>query len=281
MKLILRNKFWFIYRYLRRLRSIFVYRNVRLLLKSKLYSSNTHPSVLFFTTHKTASTFFVKLFQRSSDSGCLIPIDFDSYFAIWEIGVSDKVSRKEFGRNYHKRGFIFGPMRSFRPVPDIDDYQILLILRDPRDVLVSLYFSTAFSHPTMSSEFKRRKLEAQALSLDEFVLKEAPQILKIYEDYSSLLGRPNLLFISYESIKADPEHQLRSINAFCELGLSQSQINDIVLAEFEPSEGTENIYKHKRSGISGQYKTKLASKTIELLNARFAPIISVFRVWEL
>lgn len=45
----------------------------------------------------------------------------------------------------------FGPIRLLEAMPSIpegiEDFSVVLHLRDPRDVLVSSFFSNAFSHP--------------------------------------------------------------------------------------------------------------------------------------
>jgi hypothetical protein len=68
------------------------------------------------------------------------------------------------------------------PLPDSAAGRTVLLVRDPRDALTSLYFSLAYSHvPPGSSDslkllqaFDARRERVRVMTIDEFVLQEAP-----------------------------------------------------------------------------------------------------------
>jgi hypothetical protein len=141
-------------------------------------------SVLIYTVHKAASTFLDRLTQQvAADLGV-------RHYSISDERYFDRirtVSWKSFieGAN---RGGCFGPIRGGAAEPclpeDISPYRVILHLRDPRDVLTSMFFSHVYSHARREGRFnpsddQRRAWEEEGI--DAFVLKKAAMIRERYE----------------------------------------------------------------------------------------------------
>src|SRR6266446_10014669 len=82
-----------------------------------------------------------------------------------------------------KRG-CFGPIRFFVPTKALDEASVILHLRDPRDVLVSMFYSYCYMH---AGEIERdtgyRKAVAEA-GIDRFVLDMVGEAFYTYRgDY--------------------------------------------------------------------------------------------------
>lgn len=89
----------------------------------------------------------------------------------------------------------------------------LHLVRDPRDVLVSSYFSHRFSHPTnLWPELIEHRRELQALSEQEGLLRELDCRAEQFEDMRAWqYGAPNILEKKMEDVISDPAVQLAEI----------------------------------------------------------------------
>jgi len=278
----LRTHFFFLYRYLLVLKAYFNFPNERRILTGKPINSNNAASVLFFTTHKAASTFFVRFFHDIAVHSGLIHLDFDSYFANRQIPVARATADPAFlERAYRPRGFLYGPMREMRQVPDLSSYKVFLFLRDPRDVLVSYYYSMAFSHEIISAGMLEKRGEALRYDLDGYVREKTPWFAGVYRAYLDLLTLPAVLFLRYEDMVLSPRAFLEKIERFIGFTLPSDRKDDIIRQELRQGvdndkTDTEDIYSHRRSGRLRTYQEKLRPETIAYLNEQFARVLSGF-----
>jgi hypothetical protein len=202
-------------------------------------------------------------------------VDYDAY-------VTTMYPRKErdpfdtdgtLGIAFHSRGYYYGPIGSYREIPSADKYKIVLQLRDPRDMLTSLYFSTAYSHELINEKMVQRRLASLQQTVDEYVLSAAPDYMSIYERYiASLLLRENVLFLKYEEMVSDFPVWLDRLTQHCELS---DQVNAIAQikknADFKVEK--EDAYSQRRQVTPGDYHRKLKSETVEQLNSMFSSVL--------
>ena len=108
-------------------------------------------SFFFFTMNKSASSFVARILKQLIIPSGMKQICLERYyFHGGEIGkkwykeayMGDKILESYL----KKDGFYFGPFRNKLPKVDLNKHKIILLLRDPRDVLTSLYFSVSYSH---------------------------------------------------------------------------------------------------------------------------------------
>ncbi|MEL6223180.1 MAG: sulfotransferase, partial [Cyanobacteria bacterium J06627_8] len=45
---------------------------------------------------------------------------------------------------------LYTNFENFRKIPKVDDYRAFFVMRDPRDLVVSWYFSVRYSHPLIN-----------------------------------------------------------------------------------------------------------------------------------
>ena len=152
------------------------------------------------------------------------------------------------------------------------------MLREPRDVLTSLYFSHAYSHaiPLLNQEeLLNLRKKALSMTIDEYVIENMPKYLRIYQEYcQNLFGKPNVMFVTYEKMVTDFDTWLDSIIEFLKLKVSPELVSKIKEeADFTVKE--ENIYAHKRQVLPGEHQRKLKPETIEILNYNFSEILDV------
>src|SRR5437667_6785105 len=100
-------------------------------------------NVIVFTTHKAASMLLHKLLADICQKNNI------TYYS-----PNQKADKQlPFDRIFNGEDFIaartgcFGPVRFFVPSAALSNANIILHLRDPRDVLTSMFFSYCFMHP--------------------------------------------------------------------------------------------------------------------------------------
>ena len=232
-------------------------------------------SILFFTVHKTASSFVNIIYKK------LCNLTFTIYYAPrgGDIICSEREPFKNIG-SISSKNRCFAPLRYFTDIPRIEDYIIFLQLRDPRDVLVSLFFSSVYSHPRRPGAFNPTDEERQRWrneGIGKFVLDRADYFLSIYKMYcDNLLGKSNVTFIKYEDMVAD----LRSWLATVISPFNIADKDKVVEALFKKYgsiysvERRENVHEHIRKVTPGDYKCKLKAETISRLNSLFKDVLA-------
>jgi len=242
---------------------------------------NQPSSIIFFTMEKTASVYMIGVLQNLSQELGMTYLNYEGDF--WVRGeefkgvISDPKKAEEF---LNPCGYIYGPFRGFyEEISNIEKYKVILMLRDPRDVLTSLYFSSAYSHyipPAHEEKMMQFRKEALDSRIDDYVINKIPSILNRYYEYAQhCLGKQHVLFVKYEDMVCDFSGWLNTVSDFLEIELSQELVDNLLKeANFKVVE--ENPYAHKRQVIPGDHKRKLKVKTIRRLNQEFQEIINTF-----
>jgi len=241
--------------------------------------------VLIYTVHKAASMF---LHQLAAEISKIYKID---YYSINQKENFDEIkgtSWLSYMTSENRHG-CFGPIRAGEAEPNIPEnlekYSVIVHLRDPRDVLVSLFYSHIYSHPSAGgfNVDQSTKKQWEKSGVDKFVLERAPTFLNYYNKlYSELIVNEHVVFIKYEAMVLEYGVWLKSfLSAFEHFEIPNKSLfwrfsgykshNDIYDSLYKKHVGdfvatTENVSKHKRQITPGDYKRKLASATIDELN---------------
>lgn len=250
----------------------FYFSNERKMFKGIDFSKSHHKSILFFTSQKCASTFLSNILESLCESEGMVSIRFSNYFK--DVDRSSWFSDRLFlNRAFINKGYYYGAFRAFHKIPNIDNYKVILILRDPRDVLTSSYFSTAFNHPITRKDNLINRDKALSQTIDEYVLDNYKQFKNVYEDYINyIMNKPNVLFLKYEDMITDFEPWLKKLVKHVELENHELIINKIITnTSFEVSENPNNFIRNVKSG---DHLVKLKSDTIDLLNQEFKHILN-------
>jgi len=246
-------------------------------------SSSKETSVLFFTSQKCASTLMPKIFKYFEEH-CLQlnPVDFATYLNL-TTSTSPYVTLPESPHIlFYPKGMLYGPLRKYIPISGLKSFRIILMLRDPRDVLVSSYFSQAYSHsPPMNrsklDHFIQRRERTRSLSIDEFALKMAEEWAHRYRAYANnLLGQSNVTFLKYEDMILSTEKWLSTLAGALDIDLTKSDIANIYkIGQFNKAK-TNNINDHIRHALPGEHKNRLSIETQNKLNVHFADVLEAF-----
>ena len=249
-------------------RGFFSLRNERHLVEKKIKSKSEKKSIIFFTTHKAASSFFDKFFNTVIKENDYIKINFDEYI----LRYPNKDTQNIYYKNSNDKGFIFAPIRKFQEFNKIENYKVVLLLRDPRDVLVSHFYSTLISHPINSTKIIEARENYKKDEIDKYVLSKSDWLLEIYQGYMTNLK--NYHYIKYENLIAEPHKIISKLAKYLKISIDKKFL-DLLLKDLEPPK-MENVKNHKRSGKSGQYITHLKKKTIIELNTKFKNVIDYY-----
>jgi hypothetical protein len=187
----------------------------------------------------------------------------------------------------------FAPVRFFVEIPQVEEYQIILHLRDPRDVLVSMFYSYCFIHAGEIAANTGYRQEVAARGIDAFVLAKASDgstgyrgdygtgghvedlignLPHRYREYrEQFLGKPNVLLVKYEEMVTDYRGWLRKFIAPFPIDDKDRVITDLAgqSAAFFPRR-TEDAMNHVRHVTPGDHKLKLKPSTIAELDRIFA-----------
>jgi hypothetical protein len=193
---------------------------------------------------------------------------------------------KKYQHLFKSRGYLYTPFGGgmVEGIADLNLYKLVFVVRDPRDILVSIYYSVAHSHPVPDKmgnkyeKFMQRRALARESTIDQWALYESDKLYDRYVRYQKLLLEkyPNTYLTSYEHMVSDFSGWLRGLLDYCELNIS-ADLHESLLQEnarMKPQE--ENIHRHVRKGLPGDYRDKLKRETIHYLNEKFAPILKMF-----
>src|SRR5690606_38944330 len=244
----------------------------------KSLSKSKATSVIFFTTWKCGSVITDQIFKRLSRSLNIVPVDFQTYLEYNADQPFEKLKEEKFLNScFPETGFLFGPFKLFINIPNLHRYKIIIQLRDPRDVLTSMYYSFAYSHPEIHDDARNKRKEFQASDVNTIALKYAPEFLaKSYSPYMQLLkNNDNILFVKYEEMVTNFESWLEKVSGYLDINLSKEAKDQILkIADFRVD--GENVHSHKRSVQPGNHKKHLTEATIAQLNNIFADVNSFY-----
>lgn len=251
-------------------------------LRKELYwqlAGRFRPSVYFFTLHKCASTLFTD-YVLPAVSG-LRHVDYARQ--LWTGAKIDEMT-------FRARGYLYGPIRvivddmtidvnrTFRLAreqyrPDRD--HAVFMVRDPRDILVSHYYSTAYSHTFSANKehaerARKRREQALGQTLDEYAIGWMENLLVRYRLLRELeQSTRHKVIIRYEDMIDDWDTFRQGLTRA--LDISKATLG-MLYERSRPNE-CEDIHAHKRSGLVGQYRTRFSADTIRILDREFADVL--------
>lgn len=193
-------------------------------------------------------------------------------------GVEESNFGEEICELFTERGYGFYGFRYFPSYLknfELNKFKKILLIRDPRDILVSHYFSMKNSHGIPQGEMGERLLKQrqaiQSMDINEYVLNKANSFLKIYRSYANIKDN-SLRIFKYENIVFKKEKWVEQILEFLELELEESQIKSIARKhDIFPDREAPN--SHIRKVTPGDYKEKLNKSTINALDSIFNDVM--------
>lgn len=248
------------------------------------WQKHQHESIYFYTFHKCASTLFSNYLLKQIRG--LRHIDYAN-----QIYLGKQKQAQDF--IFAKTGYIYGPIRlSADPRDDvyrflvaptsqvgfIADKRAIFFIRDPRDILVSSYYSVAYTHgysPVAEIQDRQAKIrtQVQQMTLDEYALRE---VVTVKQHFLTLW---ELSQVCQRGVVLKYEDMIENFNWFAAQLTKYVAVEDKVLREiFARSRPklSEDTTSHRRSGLPGGFRQKLQPATIQAVNQQLAEILTKF-----
>lgn len=288
---------------------------LKTITKSRLKTlENKKPLLAYFGHHKAASSWILSILSNickdlglkrfSPNNPTMFNLNLNKY-------VSD-----------NKIDFLLYRNADFKYVKELNfsNLQGFHVVRDPRDVIVSAYFSHLYSHPITKHwpELKNHREQLLQLSKNEGLLLELEHSRKILEQmYNWDYFLPNVLELKMEELTQNPVYIFTKILKYLEiLDESANPTNSILNQNFKQAlnyiyfqtnknfpihiyqkkislqklnkfideqnfekktkgrkKGQENIKKHYRKGVHGDWKNHLNKEHIEFIRDNYNELI--------
>jgi hypothetical protein len=254
------------------------------LLESIYYhppATSQHESIVFATTSKAASTYLSKVFKRIFSSVGIHPMDAADIGSKQGFGVASLNLAKS--NYFSSKGYFYTGFRCASDIGSLDelpkDIKVILVVRDPRDLAISRYFSVAYSHvvpkpgPLRDSLLKERKyaleqgVEKMAIIYSEGYKNNIEEYLEHFYDV------PNTILLTYEEMVSNFKSFLLKAIFGTQICPPIEVIEQIVNEASSPSE-EEDIYRHKRQVTPGDHKRKLSREVIDKINKTVGPLLT-------
>ncbi|OKH21763.1 sulfotransferase domain-containing protein [Chroogloeocystis siderophila] len=257
-----------------------VYSNEIKLLKGREISTSNQTSVLFFTTRKCASTYMNNCIRYLNEKYLhLMSVNLASY--VWHYLNQEvyKVLEEKQAVAFRHNGILYSPLRQYVPINNLEKYCIVLMLRDPRDVIVSNYYSINYSHTlpineNQQKEFLQYRQRVQQQTVDEYVRERAERFHKIYSEYCHFLIKDrNIKWLRYEDFIQDFDLWVKQLGECFNIDIEEKDINALFELKGGNKKVEENKLNHIRKALPGDHKEKLKTETQDFLNKKFKDIL--------
>lgn len=246
--------------------------------------SNRTDSLFLMSMHKCGSTLLNNLSKAICQEARLPLVDIPG--SLFVAGIEN-----QFWENYQPLrdcfidGYIYGGLRFMPGIlknhPVFLKSRKLFFTRDPRDALVSQYFSFAYSHVipkqgSLNDRLTKIRAEAQNTAIDDWCLQASENSIQRWTDMISVIGNdPLTTLLRYEDLIFDKLTLVNHICAFYGCELSENTRKGIA-QHFDIVPDKEQPDKHIRFVRPGNHKDKLKPETIEIINQKYAPILDRF-----
>jgi hypothetical protein len=192
----------------------------------------------------------------------------------------------EYEKIFRPTGYLYSAFGGYpRGISEFDRYKVILVVRDPRDILVSRYFANGISHREPPPESDKRddflsiREQAENRSIDEHVLEKSRKLKRTYDSYLNHLleDHPDVHISRYEDMTSDIEQWLDDLLSYIGISPPTEVKNEIVSEALEvQSRDEEDATKHVRKGEPGDYREKLSENTIDRLDNKFSDVLREF-----
>jgi hypothetical protein len=225
-------------------------------------------NVYHCTTWRTASQWLRAIFadKRIYESSGFIPF---AYEATLPGGVDPRPFPQKYIRSRFPMRTIATPLyvayEPYRDMPKPTQSSAIFVLRDPRDLVVSEYFSTRYSH-ALIGDVPKLRAELQALSERDGMLR----MLRYLEEMGVFAAQRSwidgaahdatVLLVRYEDLTATDNHAVwTSVLHHFDIQMPDSALADLLRehsfeAQTGRKRGTTDLNAHLRKGIHGDWK---------------------------
>ena len=189
-------------------------------------------------------------------------------------------ARSDWFRASANRDFLVHRNADFRLVNHLrtTEWRGFHVIRDPRDVVVSGYFSHLYSHRLTPPVARQRKI-LQNLTTEEGLLAELDFFQSQFRrllawDFES----PNVLELKFEELIPNLDEGIKRILDFLEIPLHQEDIREILMensfhTRTGRSPGEEDQHSKFRKGIVGDWKNYFTARVEREFRTRYGDLL--------
>ncbi len=257
------------------------------LLQGNHTNNSLKTSIIHFSINKSATQYIKSILRKTATVNGMTPVSINDYAFHSTMPFLNRLNDeelKDYAHIFKPKGYAYTVFGAMVGIENLEQYKIILVVRDPRDVLVSGYFSKAFSHPLPPSEsdkrtgFEKNRQQVQTTTIDEYVLENSEKIHDIYTNYiQHLLEKNTHVYVcKYEEMINDFEKWLTDLLEYAALEITPELKQQFVTEHQAKTPKKEDHNQHLRKGKAGDYKTKLQAETIDNLNIKFKEILHHF-----
>lgn len=236
--------------------------------------------IYFVTFHKTASSYFGKYILKQ-----VVNLNHQ------DIALDIFNNKVEESYDLELPNTIYGPVRlSLEGGPVykkfvgplleqniLKKHQAICFIRDPRDIIVSFFYSEAYSHAiSRNDDIKSTQLQSRKYALeigiDQYAIEKTISLKSKFEIMIDILkNNDNAILLRYEDMVYDYNNFYNKINKFIQL---PEESRRIIFENTRPKK--KGKQDHRRNGEQGSYKNELKPETIEQVNNELKEIIDFF-----
>lgn len=171
--------------------------------------------------------------------------------------------------------------RSFLGTAALCRLRKVMVVRDPRDMLVSRYFSTRFSHgfeargTPQFAQLMRQLIADGEMNLDRYCLFYSWIVNADFFLHHNIIVDPLTLVLKYEDFVYDKGHVVNEICNWFNLDIPAQRLSEIV-AHYAGIPVAEQPDQHIRQAHPGDHRRKLKPETIAALNGVVAEFMATF-----
>lgn len=247
----------------------------------------TRDSIYFYTMHKSASTLF-------SDYVLSSLIGFRHVDYIRNLYNEWPNSSRSKPLVFHAHGHVYGPIRVSSDGTSLDyseplngvtvsadfvrDKVALFFVRDPRDILVSAYYSFGATHTYSPRPDIRRaqgllRSRIQGMSIDDYALEYVHAQVDCFETMFQLAQACQRgALMKYEDMVDSFDHFSGKLTQHIDV---HPHVLRQMFRRSRPRQ-EETVTSHRRSGKTGAFRHKLQPSTIEVLNNHLRGVLQKF-----
>jgi len=238
-------------------------------------TASSLPSVVLVGLPKSGTTLLTKVFRNACE---LIGVQhLDVHGELFVAGAGhDQSVHAQLREIFEPAGYCYGAFRqafSFLEAAGELGLTTIWIRRDPKDVIVSRYFSDAYSHRApgggQRDDFLARREEVRAMGVDEFALSQIEPELAVTRRYLDTIPSNNLQVYWYEDLIYRKHAWIAQMMADCRWPLTAEHI-DAIVERVDVVPVAEDPKQFIRQVHPGNHKKHLAPETIARIDRRFA-----------
>jgi len=232
-------------------------------------------SVYVVAGHKTGSVLLTNIIHDLAEATGLPAVPVEG--SVWREGFAVKDWPASLYALLEEDGYVFYSFRWLQKLPGLAafaDRRKLFMIRDPRDVAVSYYFSMARSHGLPKTGSSRDTItalrkEAGAMGIDEFVQAgKAGPILRNIERFAEYLEDPAATFYRYEDVIFAKRDWVAQIAGDLGIALPEQALQEIAdRHDIVPDKEAPD--KHIRSVRPGGYREKLSPESQDYIREHY------------